>query len=84
MYLYWTASGEGENAEGMLGPDTDEEFALPDLGNRVDRFTWDGEQLTWDLNIVQMRSNTLDPDTSGRIRGNHDAGPLVFGQGRKG
>jgi plastocyanin len=26
-----------------------------------------------------MRSNTLDTDTSGRIRGNHDAGPLVFG-----
>ena len=80
VYLYWTASGEGEGDEGMLGPDTDEEFALPDLGNRVDRFTWDGEQLTWDLNIVQMRSNTLDTDTSGRIRGNHDAGPLVFGQ----
>ena len=80
VYLYWTASGEGEGEEGMLGPDTDDEFTLPDLGNRVDRFTWDGEGLTWDMNIVQMRSNTLDSDTSGRIRGNHDAGPLVFGR----
>lgn len=80
VYLYWTASGEGEGEEGMLGPDTDDEFTLPDLGNRVDRFAWDGEQLTWDMNIVRMRSNTLDADTSGRIRGNHDAGPLVFGQ----
>ena len=67
----------------MLGPDTEEEFALPDLGNRVDRFAWDGSQLTWDRNIVQLRSNTLDTDTSGRIRGNHDAGPILFGPGGK-
>ena len=79
VYLYWTASGEGEGEGGLLGPDTDEEFAVPELGNRVDRFVWDGEALTWDRNIVEMRSNTLDSDTSGRIRGNHDAGPLVFG-----
>ena len=46
----------------------------------MDRFTWDGEALTWDMNIVEMRSNTLETDTSGRIRGNHDAGPIVFGQ----
>ncbi len=80
VYLYWTQSSEGEGDEGLLGPDTEDEFALPDLGNRVDRFVWDGEALTWDMNIVQMRSNTLETDTSGRIRGNHDAGPLVFGQ----
>ena len=80
VYLYWTSSGEGEGDDGLLGPDTDGETALPELGNRVDRFTWDGEELTWDMNIVQMRSNTLDTDTSGRIRGNHDAGPIVFGQ----
>ena len=80
VYLYWTSSGEGDGDDGLLGPDTDAETALPDLGNRVDRFVWDGEALTWDLNIVQMRSNTLDADTSGRIRGNHDAGPIVFGQ----
>jgi glucose/arabinose dehydrogenase len=83
VYLYWTASGEGEGDDGLLGPDTDDEFTLPDLGNRVDRFTWDGEQLTWDMNLVQLRSNTLDTDTSGRIRGNHDAGPIVFGQDGK-
>ena len=80
VYLYWTQSSEGEGDGGLLGPDTDEEFALPELGNRVDRFAWDGEQLTWDMNIVEMRSNTLETDTSGRIRGNHDAGPIVFGQ----
>jgi glucose/arabinose dehydrogenase/plastocyanin len=79
VYLYWTASGDGEGDGGLLGPDTDEEFAVPELGNRVDRFMWDGEQLTWDRNIVEMRSNTLDTDTSGRIRGNHDGGPITFG-----
>ncbi|HSK93821.1 MAG TPA: PQQ-dependent sugar dehydrogenase [Candidatus Angelobacter sp.] len=80
VYLYWTASGEGDGEDGLLGPDTDDEFTLPDLGNRVDRFVWDGESLTWDLNIVQMRSATLETDTSGRIRGNHDGGSIVFGQ----
>jgi aldose sugar dehydrogenase len=80
VYLYWTSSGEGEGDQGLLGPDTDEEFAVPDLGNRVDRFVWDGEALTWDMNIVEMRSNTLETDTSDRIRGNHDGGQIVFGQ----
>ncbi len=79
VYLYWTASGQGEGDEGRLGPDTDAERELPDLGNRVDRFVWDGTALTWDRNIVAMRSNTLETDTSGRVRGNHDAGPLTFG-----
>ena len=80
VYLYWTASGEGEGDGGLLGPDTDEELAVPDLGNRVDRFVWDGEALTWDMNIIEMRSNTLETDTSDRIRGNHDGGQIVFGQ----
>ena len=79
VYLYWTASGEGDGDGGLLGPDTDGESALPDLGNRIDRFVWNGAALTFDRNLVQMRSNTLETDTSGRIRGNHDAGPLVFG-----
>jgi glucose/arabinose dehydrogenase/plastocyanin len=83
VYLYWTASGQGSGDDGMLGDDTDEETALPDLGNRVDRFVWDGTALTWDMNIVQLRSNTLDTDTLDRIRGNHDAGPIVFGQDGK-
>ena len=80
VYLYWTSSGDGEGDGGLLGPDTDEEFAVPDLGNRVDRFVWDGEALNWDMNIVEMRSNTLETDTSDRIRGNHDGGQMVFGQ----
>ena len=67
----------------MFGADTDEAKTLPDLGNRVDRFIWDGTKLSWDRNLVKLRSNTLDTDTSDRIRGNHDAGPIVFGQDGK-
>jgi glucose/arabinose dehydrogenase/plastocyanin len=83
VYLYWTESAKGESGDGMFGADTDEAKTLPDLGNRVDRFTWDGTTLSWDRNLVKLRSNTLDTDTSDRIRGNHDAGPIVFGQDGK-
>ena len=83
VYLYWTESAKGESGDGMFGADTDDAKTLPDLGNRVDRFIWDGTKLSWDRNLVKLRSNTLDTDTSGRIRGNHDAGPLVFGKDGK-
>ena len=79
VYLYWTSSGQGDGDGGLLGPDTDEPTTLPDMGNRVDRFRWDGSALTFDREILAFRSATLDTDTSGRIRGNHDAGPIVFG-----
>ena len=79
VYLFWTWTGEGEGDQSLLGADSEEEFAVPELGNRVDRFVWDGERLTWDLNIVEMRSNTLETDTLDRIRGNHDGGQMVFG-----
>jgi hypothetical protein len=79
VYLYWTARDDAAPPDSLLGEDTDEPTEVPELGNRVDRFTWDGTSLTWDQEIVKMRSNTLDTDTSGNIRGNHDAGPLEFG-----
>ena len=44
VYLYWTESAQGESGDGMFGADTDEAKTLPDLGNRVDRFIWDGTQ----------------------------------------
>ena len=79
VYLHWTASEQGEGESSLLGPDTDEPTAVPALGNRVDRFRWTDQGLAFDRNIVRFPSNTLDSDTSGRIRGNHDAGPLAFG-----
>ena len=79
VYLHWTSSGDGDGEEGLLGSDTDEPTSVPALGNRVDRFRWADGALAFDRNIVRFPSNTLDADTSGRIRGNHDAGPLAFG-----
>ncbi len=83
VYLYWTESGQGDGRPECSARTPTRPRTLPDLGNRVDRFTWDGTKLSLDRNIVKLRSNTLDTDTSGRIRGNHDAGPLVFGQDGK-
>jgi glucose/arabinose dehydrogenase len=79
VYLYWTARDDSAAPDSLLGEDTEEPTEVPELGNRVDRFTWDGTALTWDREIVRLRSNTLETDTSGRVRGNHDAGPLEFG-----
>lgn len=79
VYLHWTWRGEGDGDEDLLGEDTDEATAVPALGNRVDRFRWEADMLSFDRNIVEFPSNTLDTDTSGRVRGNHDAGPLAFG-----
>jgi aldose sugar dehydrogenase len=79
VYLYWTARDDSQPPDTLLGADTDIAGDVPELGNRVDRFTWDGTALTWDSEIATLRSNTLDTDTSGRVRGNHDAGPMEFG-----
>lgn len=79
VYLHWTWTGEGEGDEQLLGADSDEPTAVPTLGNRIDRFVWDDDALTFDRNLVEFPSNTLDTDTSGNVRGNHDAGPLTFG-----
>jgi glucose/arabinose dehydrogenase len=85
VYLYWTWRGSGDGDEQLLGDDTEEATEVPELGNRVDRFRWDAgeETLTWDREILLLPSNTLQTDTLGRVRGNHDAGPLVFGQDGK-
>jgi glucose/arabinose dehydrogenase len=59
------------------------------LGNRVDRFVWDGaaDTLTFDLNLIKLRSFQNDASTSptgpnGEVqppRGNHDGGVIRFG-----
>lgn len=79
VYLHWTWTGEGEGGENLLGADSEEATDVPTLGNRIDRFLWEDDTLTFDRNLVEFPSNTLDTDTSGNVRGNHDAGPLAFG-----
>src|SRR5687768_4138944 len=48
VYLYWT--------EGTTGADTNVLSETPWLGNRVDRFVWNGSQLTFDRNLIQLRA----------------------------
>ncbi|MBB6613028.1 PQQ-dependent sugar dehydrogenase [Pontibacter sp. Tf4] len=69
VYLYWT--------ESTTGADTDVLSETPLLGNRVDRFTWNGTTLTQDANIIQLRA--IQQDAGQPERGNHDGGVLRFG-----
>jgi len=74
VYLYWT--------ESTTGADTDVLSETPLLGNRVDRFVWNGSMLTLDQNIIRLRA--LQPaferePTPAAGRGNHDGGVIKFG-----
>jgi glucose/arabinose dehydrogenase len=69
VYLYWT--------ESTTGVDTNVLSATTLLGNRVDRFTWNGSTLTLGENIIRLRA--LQEDAGQPPRGNHDGGVLRFG-----
>src|SRR5687768_12588700 len=100
VYLFWSCRAEPPppanpffptvtncSETPMLGPDTGDVLAVPLLGNRVDRFTWNGTSLTFDRNIVQLLSFQNDgaPTPPGQgdetqpARANHDGGVLAFG-----
>jgi glucose/arabinose dehydrogenase len=99
-YLYWSCIAPPPAAENPffptqtecaetpeLGADSDNVLATPLLGNRVDRFVWDGATLTFDRNLIMLRSfqNDAAPeppnqgDQAQPARGNHDGGVMVFG-----
>ena len=83
VYLYWTCRGPAAGEDCNEGPDTNELAHVPLLGNRVDRFVWDGSTLTFDRNLVRLRAFQADADQNGLfnqpLRGNHDGGKLTFG-----
>lgn len=68
VYLYWTESSTGADS-GVLAE-------VPLLGNRVDRFVWDGNVLTFDRNLLQIRAYQADEGQP--LRGNHDGGVIAF------
>jgi len=76
VYLY--------NTESTTGADTNVLANVPLLGNRVDRFVWNGSGLVFDRNIIRLRAyqndrnNVADP-TLPVLRGNHNGGVLRFG-----
>ena len=69
VYLYWT--------ESTTGADTNVLSATTLLGNKVDRFIWDGTTLALDRNIVTIRA--IQQDAGQPERGNHDGGVMAFG-----
>jgi len=69
VYLYWT--------ESTTGADTDVLSETPLLGNRVDRFEWNGSFLTMNFNLMHIRA--IQQDAGQLERGNHDGGVLRFG-----
>ncbi|HEU5238442.1 MAG TPA: PQQ-dependent sugar dehydrogenase [Pyrinomonadaceae bacterium] len=69
VYLYWT--------ESSTGVDTTNLAEVPILGNRVDRYIWNGSTLTFDRNIIKLRAFQADANQS--LRGNHNGGVLRFG-----
>jgi uncharacterized repeat protein (TIGR01451 family) len=69
VYLYWT--------ESSTGVDTSNTDEIPLLGNRVDRFIWNGSTLILDRNLIKLRS--LQADANQPTRGNHNGGVLRFG-----
>jgi glucose/arabinose dehydrogenase len=100
IYLFWTCRStttapapgfvpsESECLDAnMFLDDTDDILTVPLLGNRVDRFEWNGAALTYDHNLIKLRAfqNDAAPDPAGQDdedqppRGNHDGGVLRFG-----
>jgi glucose/arabinose dehydrogenase len=73
VYLYWT--------ESTTRADSDVFSEVPLLGNRVDRFVWDGSSLTFDQNLIKLRAYQADDEQP--LRGNNDGGVIRFGPDRK-
>jgi glucose/arabinose dehydrogenase len=79
VYLFWTQS--------TTGADTGVLSETPLLGNRVDRFVWNGSALTFDRNLITLRAIQQDFTTvttpfgtfTQVERGNHDGGVIRFG-----
>lgn len=71
VYLYWTESSTGADSANLAD--------VPLLGNRVDRYVWDpaAQTLTFDKNIIKLRA--FQADQGQPMRGNHDAGNILFG-----
>ena len=73
VYLFWSESRTGADSDTLDG--------VRLMGNRIDRFEWDGDALAFDRNIIQFRS--FQADAGQPLRGNHDGGVLRFGPDRK-
>ena len=79
VYVRWTESSTGSDTTGAAN--------VPLLGNRVDRYVWNGSTLTFDRNVALLRSRQTDnvvvPGHDGtnnpNEQGNHNGGVMRFG-----
>ena len=69
VYLFWTESSTGSDTANV------DQVAL--LGNRVDRYVWNGSTLTFDRNLIKLRA--LQQDAGQPSRGNHNGGVVRVG-----
>jgi glucose/arabinose dehydrogenase len=93
LYLYWTCASTHPADPFMpserecpdtpaTGADTSDILAVPLLGNRIDRFIWNGSTLVFDRNLIKLHAFQNDV-TNGVARGNHNGGVLRFGPDEK-
>jgi glucose/arabinose dehydrogenase len=73
VYLYWTQSISGTDNANLAD--------VPLLGNRVDRFVWNGSALVFDKEIIRLHA--FQADAGQPLRGNHNGGVLKFGPDEK-
>lgn len=79
VFVRWTESSTGADSTAVS--------EVPLLGNRVDRFTWDGSSLAFEGNVIMMRArqtgNVEVPGHPGMVNanenGNHNGGVITFG-----
>lgn len=79
VYIRWTQSS--------TGADSTVTAEVPDVGNRVDRYVWNGSTLTFNQNIINLRSRQSDNvavtghpgTTNAGENGNHNGGVIKFG-----
>src|SRR5690348_2413378 len=69
VYLYWTETNSGADSTDLAD--------VPLLGNRVDRFVWDGHALRFERNLIKLHA--FQADEGQTLRGNHNGGVLRFG-----
>jgi hypothetical protein len=79
VYLFWTQSSTGADTDvpADIGNARSPRTTSP-MGNRVDRFIWNGQtqKLRFDRNIIVLR--TYQADAGQPERGNHNGGVIKF------
>ena len=101
VYLFWTCRATPPPSTNPYAPtartcpsppptggNNSNVLGVPLLGNRVDRFVWDGTRLVFDRNIIQLRAFQYDAaptpanqgDASQPVLGIHIGGVMRFGR----